>query len=53
MLSVQVHPPDEFARSHDPHDDGKTEMFYILGAQPDAAAAPAEEAPGEAPQKGE
>ncbi len=36
VLSVQVHPPDEFARSHDPHDDGKTEMFYILGAQPDA-----------------
>lgn len=35
-LSVQVHPPDEFAHSHDPHDDGKTEMFYILGAQPGA-----------------
>jgi len=35
VLSVQVHPPDEFARAHDPHDDGKTEMFYILGTQPD------------------
>lgn len=35
VLSVQVHPPDEFARLHDPHDDGKTEMFYILGTEPD------------------
>ena len=36
VLSVQVHPPDEFARRHDPHDDGKTEMFYILGTEPGA-----------------
>lgn len=35
VLSLQVHPPDEFARLHDPHDDGKTEMFYILAAEPD------------------
>jgi mannose-6-phosphate isomerase len=32
VLSLQVHPPDDFARKHDPQDDGKTEMFYLLGA---------------------
>ena len=34
VLSLQVHPPDDFAREHDPQDDGKTEMFYILGSSP-------------------
>jgi mannose-6-phosphate isomerase len=34
VLSLQVHPPDDFAREHDPQDDGKTEMFYLLGAPP-------------------
>jgi mannose-6-phosphate isomerase len=34
VLSVQVHPPDDFARAHDPQDDGKTEMFYILAGSP-------------------
>ncbi len=35
VLSVQVHPDDDFARNHDPHDDGKTEMLYVLDSQPD------------------
>lgn len=34
-LSIQVHPGDEYARKH--HDsNGKTEMWQILGAEPDA-----------------
>ena len=34
-LSIQVHPGDEYARAH--HDsNGKTEMWHILGAEPDA-----------------
>ncbi len=35
-LSVQVHPPDEYALKHEGGELGKTEMWYILGAQPDA-----------------
>lgn len=34
-LSVQVHPDDEFARTHE-GDNGKNEMWYILDAKPDA-----------------
>jgi mannose-6-phosphate isomerase len=33
-LSVQVHPPDEYALAHE-GDLGKTEMWYVLYAQPD------------------
>ena len=36
VLSVQVHPPDDFAREHDPHDDGKTEMLHVLGTEGEA-----------------
>jgi len=36
VLSVQVHPPDDYARKRDPHDDGKTEMWYILAGEPDS-----------------
>jgi len=32
-LSVQVHPPDEYARRHE-HSAGKTEMWHILRAAP-------------------
>jgi mannose-6-phosphate isomerase len=35
-LSVQVHPPDEYARVHENGELGKTEMWYILHANPDA-----------------
>ena len=34
-LSVQVHPDDDYARIHE-HDFGKTEMWYVLEAQPGA-----------------
>lgn len=34
-LSVQVHPGDEYARIHE-NDNGKTECWYILEAQPGA-----------------
>lgn len=34
-LSVQVHPDDEFANKYE-NDHGKTEMWYILDAKPDA-----------------
>ena len=34
-LSVQVHPDDEYARTYE-NDVGKTEMWYILDAEPDA-----------------
>ncbi|NLM10981.1 MAG: class I mannose-6-phosphate isomerase [Clostridiaceae bacterium] len=34
-LSVQVHPDDEFAKTHE-GDNGKNEMWYILEAEPDA-----------------
>jgi mannose-6-phosphate isomerase len=35
-LSVQVHPPDEYALQHEDGELGKTEMWYVLHAQPDA-----------------
>lgn len=36
-LSVQVHPNDEFAAKHEgPHELGKTEMWYIMKAEPGA-----------------
>lgn len=34
-LSVQVHPCDEYARKYE-NDNGKTEMWYIIAAEPDA-----------------
>ena len=36
-LSVQVHPPDDYARTHAGNELGKTEMWVILDATPDAA----------------
>jgi len=33
-LSVQVHPPDEYARVHENGELGKTEAWYIIEAQP-------------------
>jgi mannose-6-phosphate isomerase len=36
-LSVQVHPDDEYALSHEGNELGKTEMWVILHAEPDAA----------------
>jgi mannose-6-phosphate isomerase len=35
-LSVQVHPPDEYALEHEGGELGKTEMWYVLYAEPDA-----------------
>lgn len=35
-LSIQVHPCDEYARIHE-HDNGKSEMWYILDACEDAS----------------
>jgi mannose-6-phosphate isomerase len=35
-LSVQVHPRDEYAIAHEDGDLGKTEMWYVLHARPDA-----------------
>ncbi len=35
-LSVQVHPNDEYANQHENGELGKTEMWYILHAKPDA-----------------
>lgn len=32
-LSVQVHPKDDYARAHE-QDNGKTEMWYVLDAEP-------------------
>ena len=37
-LSVQVHPDEEFARLHE-GDNGKTEMWYVLEAEPGASLA--------------
>lgn len=37
-LSVQVHPEDEYARVHE-NSRGKTEMWHILRAEPDAQVA--------------
>ncbi|MBQ8208947.1 MAG: mannose-6-phosphate isomerase [Clostridia bacterium] len=34
-LSVQVHPDDDYAAAHE-NDPGKTEMWYIVDAKPDA-----------------
>lgn len=36
-LSVQVHPDDTFAQAHEGNELGKTEMWVVLHAQPDAA----------------
>lgn len=35
-LSVQVHPSDEYAKEHEHGQSGKTEMWYVLEAEPDA-----------------
>lgn len=35
-LSVQVHPPDEYALAHENGELGKTEMWYVLHARPGA-----------------
>lgn len=35
-LSVQVHPNDDYANRHENGELGKTEMWYILHAEPDA-----------------
>lgn len=35
-LSVQVHPDDDYAATHEDGELGKTEMWYILEAQPGA-----------------
>lgn len=35
-LSVQVHPNDEYAGTHENGELGKTEMWYILHAEPEA-----------------
>ena len=36
-LSVQVHPDDEYARTHEGGQLGKTEMWYVLSAAPGAS----------------
>ncbi len=36
-LSVQVHPNDEYALAHEGNELGKTEMWVVLQAEPDAA----------------
>ena len=35
-LSVQVHPNDEYALAHEDNELGKTEMWYVLHAEPGA-----------------
>lgn len=35
-LSVQVHPDDEYAQSHESNEPGKTEMWYVVAAEPGA-----------------
>jgi mannose-6-phosphate isomerase len=35
-LSVQVHPDDEYALAHEGNELGKTEMWYVLQAEPGA-----------------
>ena len=37
QLSVQVHPDDEYALEHEGHELGKSEMWVVLQAQPNAA----------------
>lgn len=34
-LSIQVHPEDDYAQTHE-NDNGKTEMWYIVDADPDS-----------------
>ncbi len=36
VLSVQVHPDDSYAYANENGDSGKTEMWYIIDAKPDA-----------------
>lgn len=36
-LSVQVHPDDDYALAHEGNELGKTEMWVVLRAEPDAA----------------
>ena len=36
-LSIQVHPDDEYARTHENGQMGKTEMWYVLDAAPGAS----------------
>lgn len=36
-LSVQVHPDDAYAQAHEGNELGKTEMWVVLHAEPDAA----------------
>ena len=38
-LSVQVHPDDAYARAHEGSPGGKTEMWYVLRAEPGATIA--------------
>lgn len=38
-LSVQVHPADDYARTHHDGSNGKTEMWYILRTEPGAKIA--------------
>ena len=33
VLSVQVHPPDEYARLHEDGETGKTEAWYVIAAE--------------------
>ena len=35
-LSVQVHPDDDYARKYENGQLGKTEMWYVMDAAPDA-----------------
>lgn len=37
MLSVQVHPNDAYAQAHEGNELGKSEMWVVLHAEPDAA----------------
>lgn len=36
-LSVQVHPTDDYAAAYEPGQLGKTEMWYVIDADPDAS----------------
>ena len=36
QMSIQVHPPDEFAQRHEPEGVGKTEAWYVVAADPEA-----------------
>ena len=38
-LSVQVHPSDEYAHVHENGQNGKTEMWYVMDAEPDTRIA--------------